>query len=248
MTRTFRLIIDPPRAATLNMAVDETLMLSQGEGGAPVLRFYGWEAPSVTTGYFQDIERVAEKFNAEKKGVPVVRRLSGGGAVLHGEDLTFSLCLPLPSPYFPSDVKSSYLKINEAVRLGLQAVYPEMDYADCRQPAGRQGTVPSAKSQSREKACFEVPVCYDLLRRGKKVLGASQRRIEKSLLHQAALFLERDREFLTARILEGFEKAWKVTFEEAPLTAGELRRAREIEEKRYSSPEWALFRDLSFLS
>ena len=223
------------------MAVDETLMLSQGEGGAPVLRFYGWEEPSVTAGYFQDIRRVAEKFGAEKKSIPVVRRISGGGAVLHGEDLTFSLCLPLPSPYFSSDVKSSYLKINEAVRLGLQADYPEIDYADCR-------TVPSGKNQSREKACFEAAACYDLLRCGKKVLGASQRRVGKRLLHQATLFLGPDRDLLTARILEGFEKAWKVTFEEIPLTADELRRAREIEEKRYASPEWALFRDLSFFS
>ena len=237
----FRLIIDPPRRAALNMAIDEALLSGKAADARPTLRFYGWETPSVTAGYFQKIEKVAAHFDAEKKGIPVVRRLSGGGAVLHGQDLTFSLCLPVPNAYFPSDVKSSYLKINEAVRTGLKADIPDIDYADCR-------TVTPAATKKGERVCFEKPACYDLLLHGKKVLGASQRRIGGRLLHQATLFLDLDRDLLIARILRGFENAWKVDLQEAPLSGEELARAAEIEEKRYSSPEWALLRDLSFLA
>ena len=224
------------------MAIDEMLMLSEaGQGTLPVLRFYGWEEPSITAGYFQKVEHVAKKFDAYKKGIPVTRRLSGGGAVLHGEDLTFSLCLPLPSPYFPTDVKSSYLKINEAVRAGLKADYPEIDYADCR-------TVPSEKSQSKERICFDSPACYDLLWNGRKILGSSQRRIGGHLLHQATLFLNADKEFLTRSILRGFEAVWKIGFEESELSGEELDQARRIEETRYASPDWAVLRERSFFS
>ena len=60
------------------MAVDEMLVLSQ-ESNEPVLRFYSWSEPCITAGYFQDLATVAKKFNAAKKRIPLVRRLSGGG-------------------------------------------------------------------------------------------------------------------------------------------------------------------------
>ena len=232
-----RLILDSPRQACLNMAIDEMLVVS----GQSVLRFYAWSEPSITAGYFQNLKVIAKKFQAEEKGIPVVRRLSGGGAVLHGQDLTFSLCLPVSNPFFPTDVKSSYLKINEAVRLGLKAQWPNLDYADCR-------TAGSSKKQSDQRVCFDSPACYDLLLHGKKVLGSSQRRIGKALLHQAAVFLKWEHDLLRQRILEGFQSAWKVAFEEKALSAQEIRRAEEMEESRYASSEWALLRERSFFS
>ena len=237
----FRLIIDPPRSAARNMAVDEMLLLSRSEKGVPVLRFYEWSEPSVTAGYFQDLRRVAGKFNAEKKIIPVVKRLSGGGAVLHGEDLTFSLSIAVSNPFFPTDVKSSYLKINEALRVGLKNDLPKLDYADCK-------TVAPKKKQSDDRVCFDSPACYDLLLSGKKVLGSSQRRIGKTLLHQSSVFLKLKKELLRRRIAEGFEKVWKVNFKESPLSKKELGEAEKIEKNRYASSEWALLRDLSLRS
>ena len=225
----FRLILDEPRSASLNMAVDEFLMLSQsGEGAAPVLRFYSWDKPSVSIGYFQKVEEAAKKF----EGVPVVRRISGGGTVQHGKDLTFSLSIPVKNPFFPADVKSSYLRINEAVRTGLKELYPKLDYADCR-------TVPAGKRQGGGRICFEAPACYDLLLSGKKVLGASQRRIGKDLLHQSAMFLGGDRARLIDGIVNGFRSLWKADLQERPLSREELLKAGELERKRYDSAEWA---------
>ena len=237
---TFRLMLDPPRSASLNMAIDEALMRSRAVHG-PVLRFYGWEEPSITAGYFQNVEQVARRFGAEKKGIPVVRRLSGGGAVLHGQDLTFSLCLSHPNDFFPTDVKSSYLKINEAVRVGLQNNYPGMDYADCR-------TISPQKKQGGERVCFDAPACYDLLMDGKKILGSSQRRMHGTLLHQASLFLGAEHETLIKLIVRGFEENWGIRFENSELTESERGSAERIERSRYFSSEWALFRERSFFS
>ena len=233
MPASFRLILDPPRSATLNMALDEVLAHAQSDVDAiPCLRFYRWKQPAVTVGYFGDVEKTVKRFDAEKKELAVVRRLTGGGAVHHGKDLTFSLCSKLPSPYFPTDVKNSYLKINEAVRLGLKSRYPDIDYADCR-------TVPFISSRQKERVCFDMPSCYDLLSGGKKILGASQRRIGKIMLHQSTLFLDEDFMDLAQMIAQGFRELWKIEFEEISMTDGEMQSAGEVERARYGAREWA---------
>lgn len=236
----FRLIIDPPRSAGLNMALDEVLARAQsGAGAVPSLRFYQWERPAVTVGYFEDVEKAAKRFQAEKNDLAVVRRLTGGGAVHHGRDLTFSLCLRLPSPHFSGDVKGSYLRINEAIRLGLKPGYPGIDFADCR-------TSSSASSRQKERVCFESPSCYDLLLDGKKILGASQRRIGRTVLHQSTLFLGGGAQELTRMIVRGFQELWKVEFTEESLTEEEMRLAREIESERYGAKSW-VYLPASFL-
>lgn len=233
MSRPVRLILDPPRRAALNMAIDEILMESrQAPDAPPVLRFYFWSEPAYSIGYFQSVEAVARRFGCAKKKIGVVRRLAGGGTVLHGEDLTFSLTLKNPNLFFSGDVKTSYLKINEAVRIGLKDAYPELDYADCR-------TVPPGRPGARERVCFEAPSCYDLLLEGKKILGASQRRAGGAILHQSTIFLKEDPERLIEKIRRGFEKNWGVEFQEKALTQEELKKAELKEKERYASPEWA---------
>lgn len=230
---TLRLIIDKPRPATLQMAIDEYLMNSQrAEDAQPTVRFYSWPKSSISIGYFQKVEEAVQKYDTKKKSISVVRRISGGGTVEHGEDLTFCLAIKTINPFFPSDVKSAYLGINEAVRVGLKELYPKLDYTDCR-------TVPTGKRQSGGRICFEAPACYDLMLGGKKILGASQRRIEKNLLHQSTMFLKENPAKIIQGILNGFESLWKVNFEKKPLSEEELTQARQLERKRYGSKEWA---------
>ncbi len=227
MNHTLRLIIDPPRSVTLNMAIDEVLMESQES----CLRIYFWEAPCVTVGYFQKIEETIKHFRGGEKKGGIARRLTGGGAVFHGKDLTFSLTLKTPTPFFSTDTKESYLKINEAIRKGLQGAYPQLDYADCKTvPTGRAG---------ENRICFDKPSCYDLLLAGRKVVGASQRRNGSVLLHQSSVFLEGDRQAMAKKVMRGFEDTWGVSFEEMPLTQTELKAARQKESERFSSSDWA---------
>ena len=235
MKRIFRWIPHGVRSASLNMAIDETLMtsLENSDDDPAVLRFYSWSHPAITAGYFQDIRKLASKFGARQKVSQVVRRLTGGGMVLHGKDLTFSLLLRISDPLISGDVKASYLKINEALMAGLGGLFKGLDYADCRTAA------PSGRGEA-ERVCFEKPSCYDVMNSGKKVVGASQRRRNGVLLHQSAIFLERPAEELEKCILKGFEKKWGVEFRPESLSAAELRMSEKTEKNRYGSREWAL--------
>lgn len=227
-----RWFLDPARSADWNMAVDEALMEGQATPAAlPVLRFYSWERPSISVGYFQKVEDISCRFRVAEKKIPLVRRMTGGGLVQHGSDLTFSLSIPASNPYFSTDVKTSYLRINEALRVGLKELYPKIDYADCK-------SVPSGRAQGGDRICFEAPSCYDLLIQGKKIVGASQRRLNGTLLHQSAVFLDRPAEELIPKILSGFKKEWRVEFEEMPLTKPELEKAGQKRKERYNLPEW----------
>lgn len=223
-----RLILDPPRSAALNMAIDEALM--RRAGGEPVLRVYSWDVPSCSVGYFQDLADVTMRLKLREKGIPAVRRITGGGLVLHGDDVTFSLTVKTPSEFMPADVKSSYLKVNEALRAGLGALLPDIDYADCK-------SVPSGRGKG-DRVCFEAPACYDLLVRGRKVVGASQRRIGGAALHQSSVFAGRDRRAVERAIVKGFESKWNASFREAPLSGPELEEARRIQAERYADAAW----------
>lgn len=208
------------------MAIDEMLLQTPA-----CLRIYFWDKLSISIGYFQNVAETARKFQCEKNKIPVVRRLTGGGLVFHGDDLTFSLVLKSDNPHFLREVKPSYLKVSEALRMGLKDSYEGLDYADCRSV--------QARVKRQDRICFDEPSCYDLLWRGKKVIGASQRRLRGVILHQSAVFLEEDKKTLKEKIIQGFEKSWKISFRAEPLTQREIEKAGAIEARRYSSSQWA---------
>ena len=243
MLKSFRLILDPPRHAALNMAIDEVLMKSQNfPDTPPVLRFYSWLGPAYSVGYFQNVAEIVKRYSCEKKNISVVRRITGGGIVIHGQDLTFSLAVKSSSPFFSGAAKDSYLRVNEALRVGLKPLHPKIDYADCKSiPSGRGGG---------NRVCFETPSCYDLLLDGKKIVGASQRRKNGVILHQSSVFLEGDRRNLILKILEGFKETWKIIFLEKSLSDEELMSAKVKANERCRAKEWAYFGDLerSFFS
>lgn len=225
----FRLIVDPPRAPTLNMAIDEALAAGLTAGSSPIIRFYAWSVPAVTIGYFQRIASAARLLGPGRPAI--VRRLTGGGLVRHDGDLTFSLILPGDFERFRGDVKDSYLRVSEAVREGLKDALPGLDYYDCR-------ALPSGRGQG-ERVCFEEPACYDLLWHGRKVLGASQRRFGVSTLHQSSVRSPLEADETRRRILDGFHELWEARYERLDLTAQELAAADRIAKERYASEEWA---------
>ncbi|MEN3034684.1 MAG: biotin/lipoate A/B protein ligase family protein [Candidatus Methanosuratincola sp.] len=99
--------------APFNMALDEAVMRSVGSGKSPpTLRLYGWDPPAVSIGYFQEIKEEVNLEFCHEKGIQVVRRLSGGGAVLHTpKELTYSFAVEANDPSVPQDIQGSYLKI-----------------------------------------------------------------------------------------------------------------------------------------
>ena len=96
-------------APAFNMAMDEKLLDWHSEGKIPpVLRFYGWKPAGISVGYFQKTSGKIDTEAAENYGIELVRRLTGGRAVLHDQELTYSVLVSEDHPEMPRSIKESY--------------------------------------------------------------------------------------------------------------------------------------------
>ncbi|MEI8344822.1 MAG: lipoate--protein ligase family protein [Candidatus Omnitrophota bacterium] len=227
-----RLILDCARSAVFNMAVDEVLMEAESDSDRQgTLRFYDWQTPSITIGYFQSVERVRRRFDCDASGAEVVRRPTGGGVVFHGKDLTFSLCLKNPNPLLPTEPKESYRSVNQIVGRALAELLPGTSLQTLE-------TLPSGRAQL-ERVCFVSPSACDLMQGDRKIVGAAQRRRSGALLHQSSIDLDFDRGHMIRLIVAGFCKYWNVEFEQAPLSRPELAAAQALVETKYSKNDYS---------
>ena len=156
-----------PRPAPVNMAMDEILL---EEVSVPTLRVYRWNLPAASFGYFEKYSAVA----AGHPGRELVRRWTGGGVVLHGEDFTYSILVPQDCPFMRMDVAESYRAIHERV-------------AEAMQESGLPALIAKTAAPKVSQACFENPVRYDVLVDNHKIAGAAQRRTRFGLLHQGSI-------------------------------------------------------------
>jgi len=174
--RQWRLIYDLPTVGALNMAIDEAILeaVSTGEQ-LPTLRLYGWNPPCLSLGYGQraadvDFERIAAL------GWDVVRRPTGGRAILHTDELTYSLSLAADDPVAAGSIVESYRRISAALIKGLESlgVQPQ---ADKRAEGGEAGG----------PVCFETPSHYEITMNGRKLVGSAQMRRKAGLLQHGSL-------------------------------------------------------------
>lgn len=156
-----------PREASLQMAVDKVLLES---AALPILRIYRWAQPCVTIGYFESMAEAHIRYPA----LPIVRRWTGGGNVLHGHDAPYSLIVPRTEPFATVRPGESYRLIHGALAIALRENMPDV-------------TTAHESAPKRSSACFENPVADDLMARGCKIAGAGQRRSRAGLLHQGSL-------------------------------------------------------------
>lgn len=196
MTERWRLIIDPPDGAAWNMAVDEALLRAAERGtSGPVLRLYRWEPAAVSLGYFQEWGRAVNEAACREAGIDIVRRPTGGRAVFHHREVTYSVVLPPGHPMAGQTVMEGYRRISEALqaglaRLGIAAVLAR----PAASPAGEG-------REALAGACFDSASRYELEWNGRKVVGSAQlRRASGAVLQHGSIPLEFDVE-LTARVL-----------------------------------------------
>ena len=159
------------RSPAQHMALDRALLET---AAFPILRIYRWAGPCVTIGYFQDMEAAV----AANPDLEVVRRWTGGGTVLHGQDAPYSLIVPRNEPFAASRPADSYSFIHSRLAFALSEAFPELKCAAQDAP----------KSSA---ACFENPVKGDLILGSHKIAGAAQRRTRQGLLHQGSVHLGR---------------------------------------------------------
>lgn len=259
-----RLLRTGSASAPSNMAVDEVLARSSSDH--PVLRFYAWDAPAVSFGYFQRSQEI-DVAACRRSGIRLVRRPTGGRAVLHRRDLTYSVIIPLRPPWSGLSIHESYRRINACLERGLKIF----------------GVSTSMRNGSSQAPRVSSPFCLsavardELLVGGKKVLGSAQRRFPTALLQQGSILLDfdpndhfallrggeraaasrsfdligslrealgwlPDRDEVESAISEGFAGELGIQFQEGHLDPAELTLADQLATSRYASEEWTFLR------
>lgn len=180
-TQIWRLVNTGPLDGPANMAMDEALLLNFVHGQSPpVLRLYGWQPPALSLGRYQDAAGVLDLARCQQAGLPVVRRVTGGGVIYHADELTYSLvCAPTDLPPATS-IKESFRILTgfllTAYRtLGLVADYA-VDAAPVQAPLGE-----------RMAFCFAGHETYDILVNGKKLGGNAQRRLKQAVFQHGSI-------------------------------------------------------------
>jgi lipoate-protein ligase A len=191
---TWRLINSGFENGAMNMALDEALLHSVANGDSkPVLRFYRWRPATVTLGYGQSISVDLDLEVCLQAGFDVVRRSTGGRAVLHDQEVTYAVIAPLNGGLFGESVLDCYRVISlilqkTLIRLGL--------------PAQLVPGKPRGAQQNPMKAvCFSAPSQYELVIEGRKVAGSAQKRFGQAFLQHGSIPIEMDLDLL-GRVLK----------------------------------------------
>ena len=192
--------------AAYNMAMDEELLAKAQDGErTPVLRFYTWNPPAVSIGRFQKIETAVRADACKRLGFDVVRRITGGRAVLHRDELTYSIVAPIDNPLFPPNVLGSYKVIAAGLVAGLRSLGIE---ADMVSRSGRHASL--VNKNDKDPACFSSPSWYEIVVNGKKIVGSAQRRLSGSFLQHGSILIGHD-PALEAEVIPGNGKGFGIT-------------------------------------
>lgn len=192
----WRLIRTPALTGPMNMAIDEAILNAVAEEiSPPTLRFFAWDPATLSLGYGQPIADVDQE-RLKQRGWGLVRRPTGGRAILHTDELTYSVTAPMEEPRVVGSVVESYRRLSSGLLAGLQRLGlsaradPKDPAATSRAPDGTPIVNP---------VCFEVPSDYEITADGRKLLGSAQVRKRGVVLQHGTLPLWGD----ITRILDG---------------------------------------------
>lgn len=264
---TWRLLLTPPARGAWNMAVDESILEHIGRGASlPTLRLYAWEPACLSLGHAQPFADV-DLTRLTQRGWEVVRRATGGRAILHTDELTYSVIAPADEPRVEGSVLESYNRLAEALLLAVKNLGLPVEMKEGK---ADNGGIPNP-------VCFEVPSTYEITVNGKKLIGSAQARKKEGVLQHGSLPLTGDltricqalefedesaRETAAKRLLErattvesalGREISWEsaaqafveafeaqlgLRFERGELSESESRRADDLVKEKYDHPSW----------
>lgn len=216
---------DTPRSAALNMSLDEALLEVADTAS---IRFYRWDHPALSFGYFGKFEDVAHLATQRD----LVRRWTGGGIVLHGDDLTYSVVIPASAEIFSHSSKSIYAEIHCALRDALVTNGVSAELASLA-GVGGAGAAVTDRGYNGE-SCFTNPVLADVLVNGQKVAGAAHRRTRAGLLHQGSI----QHGALGIDFAERFASQLSDNCSGRNLNEAMVERARQIAEQKYGMKTW----------
>jgi len=264
----WRLIISSPSSGSWNMAVDEAILEEVVSRDAPTtLRLYSWHPYCLSIGHAQSISEVNTGFLIEK-GWGVVRRPTGGRAILHADELTYSINAPINDPHIQGGVIESYQHLSQCLLHALDSIGIKTD---------SKPKVEEEKHLSKNPVCFQYPSDYEITFQGKKLIGSAQARKINGLLQHGAIPLfgdisriistlnfKNDEKKLKAKsslltrattlqavmgymiswkvmadaILHAFEETLNIHFIYSTLSPNELSRAKILQKEKYANRAW----------
>ncbi len=235
--KAWRLIESGYLDAYTNMAIDEAIFTMREKLGLPAtLRFYGWKPAAVSIGYFQKIEDPSlEEYKRQK--LTIVRRFTGGGAILHRREITY--CLTCSTNEFPAftDIKKTQKLVHEAIILGLQnlGINAELERKETKRPD--------------PYFCFVSPSKYDLVEDGRKIVGSAQRRKNKASFQHGSILMDnkitperreekKERGKIIQSLILGFEMKLGIRLLPGWLTKEEVKLSQGLRKVKYSTRNW----------
>lgn len=267
MTDVWRYISTPATRGAWNMAVDQAVLESVGrDESLPTFRLYAWQPACLSLGYaqsFKDVDLQRLKAN----GWDLVRRVTGGRAILHVDELTYSVIAPPDEPRLAGTVLESYQRLANALILAVR---------DLGLPVEMEENAPPA-SATKGPVCFEVPSAYEIVVGGKKLIGSAQARKKEGILQHGTFPLHGDLTRITQALvfpdeqarqaagqkllsraltaetvtgtliswdsaaqafLRAFESGLDILLQPGELTPVEKARAEELVQTKYDHPDW----------
>jgi lipoyl(octanoyl) transferase len=179
----WRLIIErTPRTGAWNMAIDEAIMDTVAAGDAPpTLRFYAWEPPCLSLGKRQPLDGI-DLARCRADSIDVVRRATGGFAILHTDELTYSITTQPTDPRADGAILDAYRKLSQGLLAGLQLLGT----------TPRMNPVVPGGVHNASAACFEMPSAYEIVVGHQKLIGSAQARPAGRVLQHGSLPLTGD--------------------------------------------------------
>ncbi|MCI0607197.1 lipoate--protein ligase family protein [bacterium] len=258
----WRLLVHPDLSGYQQMAIDEALYLLATPDSVPVLRFYTWQKPTLSLGFFQDYKRVVSEPFVMHNNIDVVRRITGGRAVLHQFEVTYALAGPLKNQFADKSLKETYRLIAEALNRGLASLgVPQAQFS-------KDVSSQESQNESRLPQCFVAVSRYEIAKDVRKIIGSAQKRSRDRFVQHGSILLDFDVAFQNGCILnpdlqiekkvaplnpmlgralslaevsdhfkKAFEEQFQVTAEPTELEKSERDLSRSMEEK-YQSAEW----------
>ena len=188
-----RLLNMGKNSAAMNMAVDEAILVAQKTKPNPTLRFYDWSTPAFSFGYFQEITSEVDVKACRADGIELVKRMTGGGTVVHGWELTYTLIFPRSAGEI--SVTDAYQRIGQSLVKSFQKL---------RVPAQCYTACPDS-SEAAPNICLTNPAEHDIISDNKKLAGVSVRRNRDGILFQGYISLDMPPPFILERISKDIE-------------------------------------------
>ncbi len=250
MREQWRLLQTGYDTASSNMAIDKAVLVANSKGIVPpTVRFYGWVPPAISIGYFQSLTDEVDIDTCVKLGVNYVRRITGGGAVFHEKEVTYSIVVPESHPEIPKSILKSYGRICGAIikgleYLGIESVYAPINdiVAGGRKISGNAQTRKAGTVLQHGTILMDVDVekMFSLLKvpneKMKDKLIADVKQRVTSIRHVVG----RDVGFeeVSSAMKKGFEEEFHVDLNEGTLCDEERSLAKKFEKECFLTEEW----------